>query len=350
MATRSRKSKTCTVVGGCGFLGRHLVEALVGRGYQVSVFDIRSSFESEQVSFFQGDLCKKEDLLPALIGASVVFHCASPSPASNNKKLFYKVNVEGTKKLIEACKEANVQKLVLTSSASVVYSGKDIENGSEDLPYASTPMDYYTETKILQEKLVLAANCTCPGGETSPELLTVAIRPHGLFGPRDPLCIPTIVNTARAGKMKFIIGDGKNTVDFTYIENVAHGHILAAENLNSKSVICGKAYNITNDSPIPFWDFISLVVSGLGYPAPSFKLPYWLIYLLALLLHMVCLLLRPLVTLQPTFTPMRVALSGTHHYYSCQRAKRDFGYSPVVSFDEGVRRSLEHFSHLRNSA
>ena len=111
-----------------------------------------------------------------------------------------------------------------------------------------------------------------------------------------------------------------------------------------------QAYNITNDSPIPFWDFISLVVSGLGYPAPSFKLPYWLIYLLALLLHMVCLLLRPLVTLQPTFTPMRVALSGTHHYYSCQRAKRDFGYSPVVSFDEGVRRSLEHFSHLRNSA
>lgn len=55
-------------------------------------------------------------------------------------------------------------------------------------------------------QLVLAANCTCPGGETSPELLTVAIRPHGLFGPRDPLCIPTIVNTARAGKMKFIIG------------------------------------------------------------------------------------------------------------------------------------------------
>lgn len=82
-----------------------------------------------------------------------MFHCASPPPASNNKELFVKVNVRGTQTLLEACRDSGVQKLVLTSSASVVYEGNDIKNGKEDLPYATKPMDYYTETKILQEKV-----------------------------------------------------------------------------------------------------------------------------------------------------------------------------------------------------
>lgn len=87
---------------------------------------------------------------------------------------------------------------MLTSSASVVYEGQDISNGSEGLPYAAKPMDFYTETKIQQEQLVLAAN--------SPTMSTVALRPHGIFGPRDPHMLPTAIRMARAGKTKFIIG------------------------------------------------------------------------------------------------------------------------------------------------
>ncbi len=91
---------------------------------------------------------------------------------------------------------------------------------------------------------------------------------------------------------------------------------------------------------------MSRVLTGLGYPAPKFRLPYSLIFFLASVLQLVCWILRPLVTIEPTFTPTRVLLASTHHYFSCQRAKRDFGYKPVVSFDEGVRRSLEHYSYL----
>lgn len=108
-----------------------------------------------------------------------------------------------------------------------------------------------------------------------------------------------------------------------------------------------QAYNITNDAPLPFWDFVSQVLTQLGYQAPSRRLPYWLVYWLALLLHLLCLLLRPVVTIQPTFTPMRVALAGTHHYYSCRKAQQEFGYSPLVPFAEGVRRTVQHFSHLK---
>ncbi|XP_045068498.1 sterol-4-alpha-carboxylate 3-dehydrogenase, decarboxylating [Coregonus clupeaformis] len=345
MATRIRpSSKRCAVIGGSGFLGRHLVEKLLDKGYTVSVFDIRQSYELPGVTFHQGDLCDKQALLTALQDVSLVFHCASPAPASDDKALFQRVNIQGTQTVLQACTEAGVQKVVLTSSASVVFEGTDIKDGREDLPYAKKPIDYYTETKIEQEKLVLKA-CDKEKG-----LLTVAIRPHGIFGPRDPQLVPILVDTARRGKMKFIIGDGSNLVDFTFVDNVVHGHILAAESLRPESPICGKAYHITNDEPVRFWDFMADILVGLGYAAPRYHLPYTLVYGLALLLWLLSLLLRPLVAFKPTFTPMRVALAGTHHFYSCSRAKQDMGYKPVVSLKDGIRRTVESYPHLRHGA
>ncbi|XP_060105692.1 sterol-4-alpha-carboxylate 3-dehydrogenase, decarboxylating [Heteronotia binoei] len=344
MATRLRPaSKKCTVIGGSGFLGQHLVERLVEKGYSVNVFDVRKGFENDQVQFFLGDLCSKEDLLPALHGVTVVFHCASPAPSSNNRELFYKVNYLGTKVVIEACKEAGIQKLVLTSSASVVFEGTDIKNGTEDLPYAKKPIDYYTETKILQEQEVLSAS------DPERNFFTAAIRPHGIFGPRDPQLVPILVQAARSGKMKFMIGDGKNLVDFTFVENVVHGHILAAERLQKDSSICGKAFHITNDEPIPFWEFMSRILTGLNYDAPKYRIPYWLAYYLALLLSLIVSLLSPFITINPTFTPMRVALAGTFHYYSCAQAKRDMGYKPLVSLDEAVAITVQSYPHLRRA-
>ncbi|KAJ3588258.1 hypothetical protein NHX12_011852 [Muraenolepis orangiensis] len=316
MATRIRpSSKRCAVIGGSGFLGRHLVERLLERGYAVAVFDIRQTYELPGVTFHLGDLCDTQALLPALKDTPLVFHCASPAPASDDRALFQRVNVQGTRTVIQACTQLGVQKLVLTSSASVVFEGTDIKDGSEDLPYAKKPMDYYTETKIQQEKLV-----------------------------------PILVDTARRGKMKFIIGDGTNLVDFTFVENVVHGHILAAEHLRPESPLCGKPYHITNDEPIRFWDFMSEVLVGLGYAAPRYHLPYMLVYGLALLLWVVALVLGPLVSFKPTFTPMRVALAGTHHYYSCERAKRDMGYRPPVGLTEAIARTVASYPHLRHGA
>ncbi|XP_043113915.1 sterol-4-alpha-carboxylate 3-dehydrogenase, decarboxylating [Puntigrus tetrazona] len=345
MATRMRpSSKRCAVIGGSGFLGGHLVERLLDRGYTVNVFDIRQAYELPGVTFHQGDLCDRQALLVALKEVSIVFHCASPAPSSDDRALFQRVNIDGTQTVIQACHEAGVQKLILTSSASVVFEGTDIKNGIEDLPYAKKPIDYYTETKIQQEKLVLEA-CSKDKG-----FLTVAIRPHGIFGPRDPQLVPILVDTARRGKMKFIIGDGSNLVDFTYVENVVHGHILAAEHLKADSPLCGQAYHITNDEPVRFWDFMSQVLVALGYGAPRYHLPYALVYGLALLLWLIAALLRPLIRIKPTFTPMRVALAGTHHYYSCARAKKDMGYQPLVPLREAIVRTVESYPHLRKGA
>ncbi|XP_012667580.1 sterol-4-alpha-carboxylate 3-dehydrogenase, decarboxylating [Otolemur garnettii] len=337
------KAKKCTVIGGSGFLGQHMVEQLLARGYAVNVFDIRQGFYNPQVQFFLGDLCNQQDLYPALKGVSTVFHCASPPPSSNNKELFYRVNYLGTKNVIETCKEAGVQKLILTSSASVVFEGFDIKNGTEDLPYATKPIDYYTETKILQERVVLDAN------DPEKNFLTTAIRPHGIFGPRDPQLVPILIEAARNGKMKFIIGNGENLVDFTFVENVVHGHILAAEHLSRNTGLGGKAFHITNDEPIRFWTFLSRILTGLNYEAPKYHIPYWLAYYLAFLLSLLVRVLSPLIQMQPTFTPIRVALAGTFHYYSCERAKKAMGYRPLVTMDEAVERTVKSFHHLRKA-
>lgn len=109
-------------------------------------------------------------------------------------------------------------------------------------------------------------------------------------------------------------------------------------------------YHITNDEPIRFWDFMSQVLVGLGYPPPRYYLPYSLVYGLALLLWLLSVLLSPLISFKPTFTPMRVALAGTHHYYSCKRAKEDLGYTPVVSLKDAIARTVESYPHLRCEA
>ncbi|XP_030836713.1 LOW QUALITY PROTEIN: sterol-4-alpha-carboxylate 3-dehydrogenase, decarboxylating [Strongylocentrotus purpuratus] len=332
----------CLVIGGCGFLGRHIVEALLAKGHTVNAFDIRKTFENEKVTFFIGDLCSIQDLSPALKDVEVVFHVASPSPLSNNRELFYKVNYTGTKNVIAACKESGVKRLVLTSSASVVYEGVDIKNGDESLPYATSFMDSYSETKILQEKVVLEAN------NPAESFYTAAIRPHSIFGPGDVHMVPTLVQTARAGKTKFMIGNGANLVDFTYVDNVVHGHVLAAEKLVSDpDNVGGKAFFITNDEPVPFWSVLTRFLVGLGYDAPKYHLPYLLIYFISLIIEFICTLLKPFTNINVTFTPMKVAIAGTYHYYSCERAKKLLGYKPIVSLDEAIQRTVEHFEHLR---
>ena len=337
--TVSAKIQNCLVVGGGGFLGRNLVEDLLSNGYGVSVFDIKQGIPDDRVRFYPGDICSLSDLSTALQGCDTVFHCASPPPSLGNRDLFHRVNVTGTNALISACRESGVSRLVLTSSASVVYNGVDLKAGSEELPYTTSPIDYYTKTKAIQEQIVLNAN--------SSHLMTCAIRPHGIFGPGDQQCIPGIVAAARAGKTKYRIGDGSNLVDFTYVRNVTHGLILAAKSLQQGSVSCGSVYNITNDSPILFWVFMSRILTGLNYPAPSRSLPYRFVYFIAWLTQLVCYIISPIKKVTPTLTPLKVALAGTHHYYSCSKAKCEIGYAAKYSMEDAIEKSLNEFQHLR---
>jgi sterol-4alpha-carboxylate 3-dehydrogenase (decarboxylating) len=335
--TSSLKGKTCVVIGGCGFLGQRLVEDLLEIGAKVVAFDIRKTFENSKVTFVIGDINDAEKLRSGIKDAYVVFNCASPPPELDNRDLFYSVNLKGTQNIIKVCQECGVQRLVLTSTCSVVYEGVDIKNAPETTPYAKKPIDYYTETKILQEKEVLKAN----NGTT---FLTVAIRPHGIFGPKD-VAVSTMIVQAKKG-LKFVLGDGKNVVDWTHVKNVVHAHILAAEQLIPSSPICGQAFNITNDEPIPFWTFYKHVAEGMGYKAPTIHIPYSLALYLSMIVNFFLILLRPIVHVKTTFIPSRIALAGTYHYYDCSKAKKQLGYKPVLNLTEGIDDTLQYYKQL----
>ncbi|XP_026431285.1 3beta-hydroxysteroid-dehydrogenase/decarboxylase-like isoform X2 [Papaver somniferum] len=232
----------CVVTGGRGFAARHLVTMLIKSGeWLVRVADLGpdimlepyeeevlgEALRSGGAQYVSADLRDKAQVIKALEGAEAVFHMAAPDSSINNHKLHYSVNVEGTKNVIDACFECKVKRLIHTSSPSVVFDGvHGTDNADETMPYPSKHNDSYSATKTEGEVLALKAN-----GKNG--LLTCCIRPSSIFGPGDRLFVPSLVTAARAGKSKFIIGDGNNFYDFTYVENVAHAHICAEKALSS---------------------------------------------------------------------------------------------------------------------
>ena len=387
-------NRVAVVTGGSGFLGRHLVRALEesGRYSEVVVFDVRpwqapewpaaskapKSSSKTRTRGVVGDLTDPSSVINGLRGASVVFHCATAAPAASNaanRGLMTRVNVDGTRNVVEACISNAIPRLVFTSSASVVFDGRDLSGVDESAPYATRPMDYYAATKIEAERIVLAANgAELKGkgkGKMKKLLRTVALRPSGIFGEHDALLVPTIVEKAKVGKMKFIIGSGRNVMDWTYAGNVAAAHLAADGKLEreeneaseesggaggrkaarSKNItIAGKPYFVTNDDPRSFWGFMGDLLEPLGYERPRIRLPFWPLYAISWLVATVVALLNLVPGLSvpsSDFSPMRITISAAERRLSCGAAKRDFGYVPSVSVEEGVKRTVAAFAHLK---
>ncbi|KAK1231161.1 erg26, C-3 sterol dehydrogenase [Marasmius sp. AFHP31] len=214
------------VIGGSGFVGRHIVQQLLNRGDTVSVLDIVQRYHD--VPFYSADISDQEQVASALrkSGATCIMHTASPPAGLSDPALYWKVNVDGTKAVIAAAQQCGVRKLVFTSSAGVVFNGKDLVNVDERLPFPDQPMDAYNDSKAKAEEAVLAAN-----GKDG--LLTVALRPAGIFGPGDRQVMAGLYRVFEDKKTHFQIGDNTNLFDWTYVGNVAHAHLLAADRLET---------------------------------------------------------------------------------------------------------------------
>ncbi|KAK0754166.1 sterol-4-alpha-carboxylate 3-dehydrogenase [Schizothecium vesticola] len=347
------------VIGGCGFLGHHVVRVLL-RDYscRVSVIDLRCTRnrrpDSDGVAYHEADITDAAKLQTIFVQArpQVVIHTASPAAQSNDKvshALFKKVNVDGTAAVIEACQKTGVKALVYTSSASVISDNKsDLINADERWPVIRGVLqtEYYSETKAEAEELVLAAN----RASASPTLLTCAIRPSGIIGEGDTMAIYHMVNIHRQGRTNVQIGSNDNLFDFTYVENVAHGHLLAAVALlataKSSTVpldterVDGEAFFITNGSPVYFWDFCRAVWRAAGSEAGT-DVVWTLPRDVGMLLGALSEVFFKIIGKPPTFNRQRIVFSCMTRYYDISKAKRRLGYRPLVSLAEGVRRSVK---------
>lgn len=321
------------VTGGGGFVGRYVARRMRRAGHEVTALG-RSRYpflEEEGFSTLKQDICDRLGMIKTLAGFDEVHHVASMTGISVIREPFYRINVEGTRNVIEACRANGIKKLIYTSSPSVVFAGDSHGLSDESAPYPQKFLSHYPETKAIAEREVLQANE--PGG-----LRTVSLRPHLVWGPEDTNLIPRILDRARAGRL-FIVGDGSNRADVTYVENVAQAHQLASEKLIEGSPVCGKAYFITNDEPVHVWNFINRIVTGVGMQPVTRKMSYRFAYAAGAMMELMYRLLR--VKKEPLMSRFLAGQLAASHCYSVEAAKRDLGYRPEVSVEQGLEMLIE---------
>ncbi len=166
-----------------------------------------------------------------------------------------------------------------------------------------------------------------------------------MFGPRDTHFVAQLVAKAREGDITHLIGDGRNVVDFTYVENAVYAHLLAAARLGQRGFHHdGRCYFITNGEPRPFWSFIKTVLSETGCVGPTKSISFRVAYTFAWVMEIMQWLLARLgVPYRPTITRSMVCAMGRDHWFSHANATADFGYRPRVSLEDGLEQTVAFF-------
>jgi len=293
----------------------------------------------EGVDYRRVDITDKAAVNEACRGVDTIIHNASIVHTKQNKQdVVWAVNLGGTENMLEAAQQNGVPRFIYISSGSVVYEGKDIENGDESLPYSAVSQAPYADSKIAAEKIALAANGK--GG-----MATCALRPHVVFGPGDNRFMPALLAKGRNGQLRVQIGRGVWLSDYTYVSNMTDAVLLADEALakgGANSVAAGQAYFITNGEPMPFWDFIRKVAARLGFPPVKYTAPKSLVYAIAAVKEGIDTLKGGTLNAEDGLTRFAIRYMCTHHYFSIDKARRDLGYNPAVSVDEGIERTCQH--------
>ncbi|KAI9172066.1 Sterol-4-alpha-carboxylate 3-dehydrogenase, decarboxylating [Paramyrothecium foliicola] len=349
------------VVGGNGFLGHYIVDIALSQWTTTAVtsIDLRCDRNVNPAAAYREcditDAARLAGLLDEL-RPDVVIHTASPvvDGGKTSNALFDKVNVEGTRSVIDACRKAGVRALVYTSSASVISDNQhDLYNADERWPVirGAAQTEYYSETKAAAEELVINAN----RAEASPNLLTTSIRPSGIFGEGDVQTLAGFLRAYHNGKTGVQIGDNTNIFDFTYAGNVAHAHLLAAAALLATAKastvpldyerVDGEVFFVTNDEPVYFWDFARAVWTAAGDTRG--KKGVWVLPRdVGLALGSLSETFYGIIRKPAVFTSQRATMASMTRYYNIAKAKRALGYEPLWTLQEGinkgVRWALEH--------
>ena len=317
------------VTGGGGFLGLAIVRKLRERGDEVRSFSrgTYTALEELGVESVRGDLADESAVMEAARGCDLVFHVAGKAGVWGPAESYYRTNVVGTDNVLNACAAASIDRLVYTSTPSVTFAGTDQIGVDESEPYPERYLNEYAHTKSIAERRVLARN--------GVDLATVSLRPHLIWGPGDPHLVPRILERARSGKLR-LLGDRPNAVDSVYVDNAADAHILAGDRLAPGSAIAGKAYFITQGEPMPLAELINRILAAGGLPSVERRISPGLAYFLGALMERVYGFLR--IQHEPPMTRFVARQLSTAHWFDISAARRDLGYAPAVSLNEGMER------------
>ncbi|QDU95217.1 SDR family oxidoreductase [Lignipirellula cremea] len=305
------------VTGGAGFIGSHLVDALVERGHEVKVFDNFSSGSrsnlaqvADRIEIIEGDLSDAQAVKAAVVGVNFIFHegALASVPRSVEAPLdTHAACVTGTLNVLNEARQAGVQRVIYAGSSSAYGDFPAATNRESDFPGPLTP---YGAAK-------LAGEFYCRVFHETYGLETITTRYFNVFGPRqDPdspysAVIPLFITKMLAGTRPTIFGDGQQSRDFTYIANVVHANMLAME---AKRAV-GQTINVANGRTTSLLDLIAAINEMLG------------------------------LQIQPQHDPPRVG-DIRDSMADITIARRELGYEPQVDFHEGLQRSIEYYKSI----
>ncbi|KAL4955555.1 hypothetical protein BDW69DRAFT_160404 [Aspergillus filifer] len=340
--------KSVVISGGSGFVGAAIARAFAERRPEcaITIIDLQppgpTHIVPDNASFIQADIINAAEVAKALeqTQPDVVIHTAGIVPGLAERfgrrleKHVWQINFDGTRNMLDAAKKSGSKAFVYTSTCCVVTD--DLEtpypNIDENWPTSRTSL-IYGESKAAAEAMVLQYS--------SDAMPTCALRPSVLCGPGDYQLVPAIHACIAKGETPFVIGDGFNLWDVTYVTNIADAHVLAAENLTSSRTAAAEAFFIQNNEPIAFRDFCLAIWAHFGHIPPfEVHIPKGL----ACFAGMVAEGLTWAFGKTTTLSRGSVKDACAVRYANGEKARRILGYEARVGIENGIRMSCEDYA------
>lgn len=322
------------VTGANGFIGSHICEHLLRAGWRVSAL-VRPSGNREFIrdlgplEVFEGDICDPGSLTAPMKGALLVFHAAGYVSDWGPWRSFRAVNVGGTRNVLEAARAAGVKRVVHISSVSV-YGFPGTIDVSEEGPFVARRDDPYVTTKREGEQAALSYH--------DREIEVCAVRPAGVFGPRDRTTTMQLAPVLLAGKFAFVDG-GRHVMAPVYIDNLVQLLLLAGQHERAP----GRAYNAVDDGFVTWREYAGWLCEDLGCKRPQLSIPRRIAWPAAVAVEGTAKLFGRKES--PLINKYRVRAVMSNNHYSTMRAKRELGYRPRTSTREGIRRTVDWYRH-----
>lgn len=336
--------QTVLVSGASGFLGRAVVRELLAGGYAVRTLQ-RTPSRTPGATDVLGSVTDPEIVARAVAGVDAVVHLAAKVSLAGDPADFERVNVGGTRTLLDAAQAAGVQRVVHVSSPSVAHHGDSIVGDDAGPADPALARGDYARTKAAAELLALGRDGAALGDGFTPEgaragsvMRVVAVRPHLVWGPGDTQLVARVVERARAGRLP-LLGHGAALIDSTYVDNAASAIVAA---LRAVDDVHGQAYVITNGEPRPVAELLAGICRAAGVEPPRWSVPASVARAAGSAVE-AGWKIRPGAD-EPPMTRFLAEQLSTAHWFDQRRTRRDLRWEPAVSVDEGLRRLAASYS------